>query len=48
MILSNKRITKVLIRLRGCAGWSAAVLCANPRASRPMFDVFEFCLGFEV
>ena len=31
MILSNKRITKVLISLRGCAGWSAPVLFANPR-----------------
>ena len=30
MVLSNKRITKVLIRLRGCAGWSAPVLSANP------------------
>ena len=25
MILSKKRITKALIRLRGCAGWSAPV-----------------------
>ena len=31
MILSNKRITKALIRLRGRAGWSAPVLFANPR-----------------
>ena len=31
MILSKKRITKALIRLRGCAGWSASVLFANPR-----------------
>ena len=31
MVLSNKRITKVLIRLRGCAGWSAPLLFANPR-----------------
>ena len=31
MILFNKRITKVLIRLRGCSGWSAPVLFANPR-----------------
>ena len=31
MILSNKRITKALIRLRGCAGWSALLLFANPR-----------------
>ena len=30
MILSKKRITKALIRLRGCAGWSAPVLFANP------------------
>ena len=31
MILFIKRITKALIRLRGCAGWSAPVLFANPR-----------------
>ena len=31
MILSKKRITKVLIRLRGCAGWSAPLLFANPK-----------------
>ena len=31
VILSTKRITKALIRLRGCAGWSAPVLFANPR-----------------
>ena len=31
MILSKKRITKALIRLRECAGWSAPVLFANPR-----------------
>ena len=31
MILSIKRITKALIRLRGCAGWSAPVMFANPR-----------------
>ena len=31
MILSIKRITKALIRLRGCAGWSAPVLFANHR-----------------
>ena len=30
-ILCNKRITKALIRLRGCAGWSAHLLFANPR-----------------
>ena len=31
MILAKIRITKALIRLRGCAGWSAPVLFANPR-----------------
>ena len=31
MILYHKRITKELIRLRGCAGWSAPLLFANPR-----------------
>ena len=31
MILSKKRITKALIRLLRCAGWSAPVLFANPR-----------------
>ena len=31
MVLSKKRITKALIRLRGRAGWSAPVLFANPR-----------------
>ena len=31
MILSSKRITKSLIRLRGCAGWSATLLFANLR-----------------
>ena len=30
MILCKKRITKSLIRLRGCAGWSASVLFVNP------------------
>ena len=30
MILSNKRIIKALIRLRGCAGWSEPLLFANP------------------
>ena len=28
--LSKKRITKALIRLRRCAGWSAPVLFSNP------------------
>ena len=43
MILSKKRISKALIRLRGCAGWSAPVLFANPRrqvflATRPNYN----------
>ena len=29
MILSNQRITKALIRLCGCAGWSAPLLITN-------------------
>ena len=31
MILSNKRKTKALISLHGCAGWSAPLLFAHPR-----------------
>ena len=31
MILCNTLITTVLIRLPGCAGWSAPLLFANPR-----------------
>ena len=31
MELYKTRITKTLIRLHGCAGWSAPVLFANPR-----------------
>ena len=31
MELSKKRMTKALIRLRGCAGWSAPVLFENPQ-----------------
>ena len=30
MIISNKQITKALIRLRGCAGWSAPLLFKKP------------------
>ena len=30
IILSRKRITKELVSLCGCAGWSALVLFANP------------------
>ena len=31
MIVFRKRITKALISLRGCAGWSAPLLSANSR-----------------
>ena len=31
IILSNKQITKALISLRGCAGWSPPLLFPNPR-----------------
>ena len=31
MLLSKRRITKALIRLRGCAGWSAPVLFETPQ-----------------
>ena len=31
IVLYKTRTTKALIRLRGCAGWSAPVLFANPR-----------------
>ena len=30
MMLSKKRITKALISLRGCAGWSAPLMFADP------------------
>ena len=44
MILSKKRITKALIRLRECAGWSAPVLFANPRrqvfSAQIIVDIF--------
>ena len=30
VIPTNKRITKALIRLSGCAGWSAPLLFPNP------------------
>ena len=37
MVLSNKQKTKVLIRLQGCAGWSAPFLFANaPRQVSPV------------
>ena len=31
MVLSQNRVTKALIRLRGCAGWSASLLFAKLR-----------------
>ena len=31
MVLSKERITNALIRLRGCAGWSAPLLISYPR-----------------
>ena len=42
MILSSKRVTKALIRLRGCECWSAPLLFAKPPktgflASGPIF-----------
>ena len=47
MILSEKWIKKVLIRLRGCASWSAPVLFANPRRQvflrRGPFDTSQGC-----
>ena len=53
MVLSKKRITKALIRLRGCAGWSAPLLFANsqrqvfsPRG--PFGCVFEKCDSLNV
>ena len=50
MILSKKRITKALIRLRVCAGWSALLLFVNHR--RQVFSrrgpivlwLFMFCI----
>ena len=51
LIISNKRITKALIRLRGCAGWSAPLLLANPedRFSRVEVPIREwFGRGFVV
>ena len=38
MKLTKKRITKALISLCGCAGWSASVLFTNPRR-----QVFSRC-----
>ena len=41
MILSNKRIRKALIRLHGCAGWSAPLLFANP----PKIDTMYYAIS---
>ena len=53
MVLSKKRITKVLIRLHGSAGWSAPVLFANPRRQvfprrGPIIHVFFQTIFFSV
>ena len=54
MVLSKTRMTKALIRLRGCAGWFAPVLFANPRrqvfsrrgpsCSQPIYAEWNFPL----
>ena len=47
MLLFKKGITKGLIKLRGCAGWSVPVLFANPRrqffSRRGPYDFISFC-----
>ena len=43
MILLDKRITKALISLRGCAGWSAPMVFVNPR--RQVFSRRGPCVG---
>ena len=40
-VLSNKQITKTLIRLRGCTGWSAPLLLANPEGRFSWLKVFS-------
>ena len=46
IILSRQRTTKALIRLRGCAGWSAPLLFAygKNRFSHDVFQLFEVIL----
>ena len=39
MILSKKRIKKVLISLHGCTGWSAPLLFAHPKDTQPSSPV---------
>ena len=41
--LSRQRKTKALIRLRGCAGWSAPLLFANWSYSRNFKTLASFC-----
>ena len=53
IILSKNRITKALIRLRGCAGWSVPVLFRKPPktgflASRPISIFQKLNFFFEV
>ena len=53
MVVSTKRITKALIRLRGCAGWSAPMLLANPRSqvfSRrgPIFSILYILTSWHI
>ena len=47
MMLSKQRITKVLIRLRRSAGWSAPVFLPNPQRQvfplRGPYDFISFC-----
>ena len=43
MKLSNKRVTKVLIRLHRCAGWSVPLLFTNPENR---FSHFKPHIGF--
>ena len=47
IVLYKTRITKALIRLRGCAGWSAPVLFANPedRFSRGEAHVLDYSIS---
>ena len=52
MILSNKLMSKALIRLGGCAGWSASLLFANPErqvySRRGPFDYFSVMVHYIV
>ena len=46
MILSNKRIKKAMIRLRGCAGWSLSLCCSQPTEDR--FSRVKAHISFEI